>query len=290
MRTSCRAPGSTSSPRCRPSPTPTCTRRPASRSARTTLPAVPDGPDRPGGLHRRVGRHPRAGARHLPAVAADPADPGPRPGARPRTPARIYYKYEAGRRPAPTSPTPPSPRPSTTRPRGSPGSAPRPAPASGERPGLRLCPLRPGVQGLHGPGLLRRQAVPALDHGDLGGERHPVAVAGDQRRPRRARPGPGLARVAGHRHLRGGRGRRHPGRHPLCAGQRAQPCPAPPDRDRARAQGPARAGRGRARRAGRLRRRRVQLRRVHLPAPGREARRPPGHPDGRGRAHRRPHR
>ena len=37
-RTSCRAPGSTSSPRCRPSPTPTCTRRPASRSARTTSP------------------------------------------------------------------------------------------------------------------------------------------------------------------------------------------------------------------------------------------------------------
>ena len=180
----------------------------------------------------------------------------------------------AGRRPAPTSPTPPSPRRSTTRRRASPGSAPRPGRPVGQR-SPSPAPASAWSARSHGPRLLRRQAVPALAHGDLGGERQPVAVAGDQRRPGRARPGPGLARVAGHRHLRGGRGRRPPRGHPLLAGQRAQPCAAPPDRHRPRAEDAARAGRGRARRAGRLRRRRVQLRRLHLPAAGREARRPP---------------
>ena len=33
-------------------------------------------------------------------------------------------------------------------------------------------------------------------HGDLGGQRHPLAVPGDRRRPGRPRPGPRLARVA----------------------------------------------------------------------------------------------
>ena len=116
---------------------------------------------------------------------------------RPSIPGPHLLQVRGGSPAGPTSPTPPSPRRSTTR-RASPGSAPRPGPASGAAPRLRLCPLRPGVQGLHGPRLLRRQAVPALDHGDLGGECHPVAVAGDQRRPpcstrTRTRPSLGIA-------------------------------------------------------------------------------------------------
>ena len=47
------------------------------------------------------------------------------------TPAHIYYKYEGVARPAATSPTRRSPRLTTTRNRASPGSRPRPAPASG---------------------------------------------------------------------------------------------------------------------------------------------------------------
>src|SRR4030095_15901851 len=158
------------------------------------------------------------------------------------TPARIYYKYEGG---SPAG----SHKPNTAVPQAFYNKA----------EGISRLSTETGA-GQWGSALAfacarfdleRGQAVPALDHGDLGGQRHPLAVAGDQRRPGRARPGPGLARVAGHRHLRGGRGRRHPRGHPLLARARAQPRAAPPDGDRPGAQGPARAGRDRARRAGR---------------------------------------
>ena len=43
-----------------------------------------------------MGRHPRAGARRLPAVAADPADPRPRPGARPRHPGPHLLQVRGG--------------------------------------------------------------------------------------------------------------------------------------------------------------------------------------------------
>ena len=81
------------------------------------------------------------------------------------------------------------------------------------------------------------------------------------RRPRHPGAGPGLDRLARHRHLRGGRGRRHPRRHQVLARQRPQPRPDAPDRHRPGGAQAARDGRRLAGRRRRLRRRRLQLRR-----------------------------
>ena len=85
------------------------------------------------------------------------------------------------------------------------------------------------------------------------------------------RAGPGLARQPRHRHLRGGRGRRHARRHQVLARQRAQPRADAPDRHRLGGPEAAREGRRLAGRRDRLRRRRLQLRRAGLPLHRRQA-------------------
>ena len=99
----------------------------------------------------------------------------------------------------------------------------------------------------------------------------------------RARAGrhAGFARQPGHRHQRSRGGRRHPRRHQLLPGQRAQPRAAAPDRDRPGSQAAdADGGRG-AGRGDRLLRRRQQFRRpgaaLRAGPPGRQR---PAHPGG----------
>ena len=146
------------------------------------------------------------------------------------TPARIYYKYE-GVSPAGSH------KPNTAVPQ-----AYENAQAGirklthGDRrgavglvAGLRLPALRPGVRGLHGRLVLRPEALPALDDADVGRDGAPLAVGGDRVRARQRR----LAhRVAGHRDLRGRRGRRAERGHQLLARVGAQPRAAAPDRHR----------------------------------------------------------
>ncbi len=91
-------------------------------------------------------------------------------------------------------------------------------------------------------------------------------------------------RVAGHRHLRGRRGRRPGPRDPLRARQRAEPRAAAPDDHRRGGAAPAgEGGRVRARPHRRLHGRRLELRRPVVPVPAREARRQdePHHPGRR---------
>ena len=105
--------------------------------------------------------------------------------------------------------------------------------AMGERAGVRVLAVRPRVQGLHGAGVVRAEAVSPRAHGDVGCVGR--AVTGRRRRqPRFARP----------RDQRRGRRRRVARRHALLARFRAQPRAAPPDRHRARGEGaaPARGG------------------------------------------------
>ena len=103
----------------------------------------------------------------------------------------------------------------------------------GERAVVRVRAVRPRVQGLHGAGVVRAEAVPPRAHGDVG--RVGRAVTGRRRRqPRLARP----------RHQRRGRRRRVTRRHALLARLGAQPRAAAPDRHRARGEGAA-AARGR---------------------------------------------
>ena len=90
------------------------------------------------------------------------------------------------------------------------------------------------------------------------------------RSPSRADRGRALAgrardRLAGDRHLRGGRGRGGRPRHQLRARLGAQPRAAPPDGGRPGGDGAARAGGRRARRDRGLRGRRVELRRHRVP-------------------------
>ena len=110
-------------------------------------------------------------------------------------------------------------------------------------------------------------------------------------RPHRGRPLAGRApdRLARHRDLRGGRGRRgRPGLQ-LRARLRAQPRAAAPDGDRAGGDRAARAGGRRdARRDRRLRRRRLELRRARVPVPARRARTAGSSPPSRPRARRSP--
>ena len=70
-------------------------RHPPAGRARRLRAAVPDGADRAGGEHRALHRHPRRGARRLPAVAARARCSAPTGSRRLLdTPASIYYKYE----------------------------------------------------------------------------------------------------------------------------------------------------------------------------------------------------
>ena len=131
---------------------------------------------------------------------------------------------------------------------------------------VRLLAVRARVRGLHGRLELRPEAVPALDDGDLGRDRAPLAV-----RPHGVGPRAGRApdRLARDRDLRGGRGRRPGPGLQLLARLGAQPRAPAPDRDRAGGD-PADAAGGRgAGRDRRLRRRRLELRRPGVPVPAR---------------------
>ena len=90
---------------------------------------------------------------------------------------------------------------------------------------------------------LRPEALPALDDADVGRDACTARRRErDRVRPRQRR----LAhRVAGHRHLRGGRGRRAERGHQLRAGLGAQPRAAAPDRHRPGVDRPDGAGRRR---------------------------------------------
>ena len=168
------------------------------------------------------------------------------------TPARIYYKDESG---SPAG----SHKPNTAVPQAFYNKAEgitrltteTGAGQWGTALAFACAAVRPRVQGVHGAHLVRVEALPPGDHGDLG--RRVRAVAG--RRPVVA----GLARPG---HLRRRPRRRHPRRHPLLARLGAQPRPAAPDGHRPRGQGAARPGRrAAARRRDRAVRRRLEPRR-----------------------------
>ena len=189
------------------------------------------------------------------------------------TPARIYYKYE-GVSPAGSH------KPNTAVPQAYYNAAEGTkrlttetgAGPVGQRAGLRLLAVRHRLRDLDGARLLRPEAVPAHDDGDLGRHRASQPVPGHHRG--REDPGrrPGLARQPGHRDQRGGRGGRRQRRDAVRAGQRAQPRADAPDGDRPGGDQAVRRGRGGHARPDRgLHRRRLQLRRAVLPVPAGEA-------------------
>ena len=158
---------------------------PAAGRARRPGPAVPHGAHRPGGVDRALDRHARRGPRRPPAVAPHAARPGraARAGAGHAGPHLLQGRVGvAGRVPQAQHRRAPGLLQQGRR--GSPASPPRPAPASGAAP-CRFAsrPLRPGVQGLHGAGVLRPEALPADDDGDLG--RPGRRLAGRRARPPR---------------------------------------------------------------------------------------------------------
>ena len=185
--------------------------------------AVPDGADQAGGHRPTVIDIPGRGPRRLQAVAADPALPGPTPGEGARH-ARAYLLQVRGRQPG----------------REAQAQHRRPAGLLQQGEGIKrlatetgagqwgsalafACThLRPRLQGLHGQGRYEQKPYRRSMMQTWGATRA-QPVARDQRRPAGARRGPGLARDPRHRDLRGGRGRRHPARHALLLGQRAEP-------------------------------------------------------------------
>ncbi len=189
------------------------------------------------------------------------------------TPARIYYKYE-GVSPAGSH------KPNTAVPQvyynAKAGVKKLTTETGAGQWGTALafaCSLvRRGMRGVAGRCVLRRQALPADPDRDVRRHRAPLAVAVDlfgSLVPRRS------PRLAGHRHLRGGRGGGRRTGHQVRAGFGAEPRAAAPD-DHRRG-GAAAAGDGRRirrRPGGRLHRRRLQLRGSGVPVPPGEARRP----------------
>ena len=93
----------------------------------------------------------------------------------------------------------------------------------GERAGVRRCAVRARGQGLHGPGLVRPEAVPPEPDGDLRRAGRGQPQSEDTNYGRSVLGGLPTHRLAGHRHQRGGRGRRDPRRHEVLARLRAQP-------------------------------------------------------------------
>ena len=152
-----------------------------------------------------VDRHPRRGPRHPQAVAADPAGAGRAPRGGPRHPGAHLLQGRVGvarglaqaqqRGAAGLLQQGRGDHPARHRDRRRP---------VGLVAGVRHLAVRARVQGLHGAGLVRAEALPQGDDAALGCRRG--AVAG-------RRPGqPGLA---GQRHLRRGPRRGGPRRHPL---------------------------------------------------------------------------
>ncbi len=177
------------------------------------------------------------------------------------TPAKIFFKYEgvspaglaqAQHRGAAGLVQPPGGRPPAHH-----RDRRRPV---GHVAGVRHRAVRHGLRGVAGAQLLRPEARAPHDDGDLRRHPAPQPVGPHRGRPLGARRAPRLDRLAGHRDLGGGRGGAGARRHPLRAGQRAQPRAAAPDGDRPGGAAPAGDGRGGARRDRRLHRRRLQLR------------------------------
>ena len=175
---------------------------------------------------------PEPGPRRLQALAPDAAVPRAAPRARARY-AGAHLLQVRGRLAAParTSPTPRSRRPTRTRrpamPQARDGDR-RRAVGLGAR--VRLLAVRAGVRGLHGRLQLRPEALPALDDGDLGRDRAPLAERPHRGRARAGRASHGLARD---RDLGGGRGGGAGRDLQLRAGLGAQPRAPAPDGDRA---------------------------------------------------------
>ena len=187
-------------------------------------------------------RDPRAGARGLQAVAADARCSG-RGGwsASSIRPAHIYYKYEGG--------SPPGSHKANT----AVAQAYENAAA-----GIKKLTTETGA-GQWGSALAFACQLFGLEcevwmvgssydqkpyrrsmMRDLGRDRAPLAVGPDRSR---ARPERAHHRLAGDRHLRGGRGGRPEPRHQLLAGLGAQPRAAAPDGDRPGGDGPDGDGR-----------------------------------------------
>ena len=184
---------------------------------------LPDGADRAGGLDRAGDRDPRGGARGLQAVAPDAAATAPAGSSGRSIPRRTSTtSTRASRPPARTSPTPRSRRPTRTRRRASAKLATETGAGQWGSALAFACALfgiecevfMVGVE-------LRPEALPPLDDGDVGRDRAPLArrdltEAG-------ALAGRAPDRLARHRDLRGGRGRRAGRRHELLARLGAQP-------------------------------------------------------------------
>ena len=256
--------GSTCCPTCRASRCRRCTPARWSPRARRPDADLPDGADRAGGLGRARDRDPRRGARRSTSCGARRRCSARAAWSARSTPRRhIYYKYEG------VSPA------GSHKPNTAVAQAYENAQAGikrlatetgagqwGSSLAFACSALRPGVRGLHGRLLLRPEALPPLDDGDLGRDRAPLAEPPTGPRPAARSRAPD--RLARHRDLRGrrGRGRR---RHQLRARLGAQPRAAAPDRDRPGGGGADGDGRRGPRRRRRLRRRRLELRRPRVP-------------------------
>ena len=123
------------------------------------------------------------------------------------TPARIYYKYE-GVSPAgshkPNTAVAAGLRERAGRRRAS-SSTETGAGQWGSALAFACTPVRAGVRGVHGRLELRPEALPALDDGDVGRDRAPLALRTTEAGRSQAAH---ADRLAGHRDLRGGRGGR----------------------------------------------------------------------------------
>ena len=148
-----------------------------------TGPRVPDEPDRTGGQHPALDRHPGGGAARLHDLAAEPARARPVARKGPRD-TGAHLLQVRGRQP-PGQPQAQHGHPAgvlqqgVRHPAAGHGNRRRPV---GERAGLRLRPVRPRVQGLHGAHQLRPEALPQDHDADLGGRVRP--------QPQHARPRP----------------------------------------------------------------------------------------------------
>ena len=237
--------------------------------------ALPDGPHPAGGLEGALDRDPRPRARRAQAVAAVaslpcPAAGGEAPDARPhllqargREPRGLAQAQHLGR--AGVLQQGSGHPQDRHRDRGRP---------VGQRARLRGPALRHRDQGLHGAGELRPEALPPQHDGDLGRQGRRLAQPRHERRPQGPGRGPEVLGLARSGDQRGRRGRGHQqDAHQVLARLGAQPRADAPDGDRARDQEAAGDGRRLPRRAGRLHRRRQQLRGLHLPVPAGQAHR-----------------
>ena len=251
--------------------------RPAGGAGRPGA-AVPDGPDPAGGLERAVRRHPRRRCSTSTGC-----------GGRARSTARTGWRRRSARRRGSTTSTKGSPRPART--------------SRTPRCRRRSTTRRPGIKKLTtetGAGQWGTALAFACAQFGLTCEVWQVRASYDQKPYRRmmietfggtVHPSPsdlteaGRAILAqhpdstgslGHRDQRGGRGRGAGPDDQLRARQRAQPRADAPDDHRRGGAAPARQGRRDPRPAGRLHRRRLELRRADVPVPAREVGRPDG--------------